>query len=309
MYSNFAFDDATEQECSLPGWVQEYRQVSTGHYRGTTVAIELPRLTILRERINVKTEQVFSAPKGQLVFYYYYDSGSAANDLVSGGANSTNVGFAWDWSDRVGFMHAGSDLLMVVLDPQLLGVTKLRSGSLHGDARIQAAHAAEWLVSVLHVLADEEGFRHLRDQLQAILPELIHDRLSLLYENCKLESDAGIAKSEEIYRRLRDRLYGTPDEALTVSALSRELSVTPAVLRKLCTEFTGVQLDNLLVKLRLNGARRSLIGARGQNCRVSDIAMDWGFMHWSRFAARYRTLFGECPSETLQCATPHHLHV
>jgi AraC family ethanolamine operon transcriptional activator len=30
--------------------------------------------------------------------------------------------------------------------------------------------------------------------------------------------------------------------------------------------------------------------------------MDWGFMHWSRFAARYRDLFGEPPSETLSQA-------
>ena len=67
MYFETTFHDATEQEASLPGWRQEYRQVSTGGYDGRTMAILLPGVEILRETISVGTEQMFSAPEGSMI--------------------------------------------------------------------------------------------------------------------------------------------------------------------------------------------------------------------------------------------------
>lgn len=299
MYTKSAFNDAIAQQASLPGWTQEYRQVSAGRYHGTIAALEFPNLAILRERINVGTEQVFSAPRGRLVFYYYYDSARRADERVLDEANATHAGFTWNWIDRIGFMRPGSDLLMVVLDPSLLGGTRLDSGSLRGDVLGQGGQVAQWLAGVLDLIAGEEGLGYAHGQLNAVLPDLVHDRLSTLYENSGLADEAGIDKPEAVYRRLRERLHDAPGEPLTVSALSRELGLSAAALRRICAEFAGSPLDTLLVKLRLNGARRALIEARGRDCRVCDIAMDWGFMHWSRFAARYRLLFGERPSETL----------
>ena len=53
----------------------------------------------------------------------------------------------------------------------------------------------------------------------------------------------------------------------------------------------------------LNAVRRELIeGPRLRNA-VSHAAADWGFWHLSRFAAQYRTLFGESPSHTLSQRT------
>jgi AraC family ethanolamine operon transcriptional activator len=52
--------------------------------------------------------------------------------------------------------------------------------------------------------------------------------------------------------------------------------------------------------LRLNGVRREL--KRGGDEAVADRAARWGFWHQSRFAADYKHLFGELPSETLRQA-------
>lgn len=49
---------------------------------------------------------------------------------------------------------------------------------------------------------------------------------------------------------------------------------------------------------RLNGARHALLQA-GTTTTVSQIAMDWGFLHLGRFAVDYHAQFGETPSETL----------
>ena len=51
--------------------------------------------------------------------------------------------------------------------------------------------------------------------------------------------------------------------------------------------------------LRLNAARQDLLeGARGR--RVTDVALDWGFVHFGWFSQDYRRLFGETPSQTLR---------
>jgi AraC-like DNA-binding protein len=62
--------------------------------------------------------------------------------------------------------------------------------------------------------------------------------------------------------------------------------------------------------LRLNEAHRELRRLGPGDARVADLARRWGFLHPGRFAAEYRALFGERPSETLRrtrgaCAAGH----
>jgi AraC family ethanolamine operon transcriptional activator len=298
MYLETAYSDAIAQEASLPGWEQEYRQVSPGKFKGRVSAVLYPGLSILRERINVSTEQLFSAPEGSLVFFYYYSS-AGPGQFVYGSDNTCPAGFAFDWKDRVGMMGVDSDLLMVVVDREPLSdQIEPRSGRCRGPSAKDAELMAEWLLAVLHTLGDQSFSGDMRSQLNSVLPDLIRDRLTLLLQRSELVQVRAIVDVETVYRKLRDWVHHAPGNFPTVSAMSRALGLQPAVLRRACLQFTGTQLDHFLTLLRLNGARRDLIAARGRQRRVSDVAMDWGFMHWSRFAARYRALFGETPSET-----------
>jgi AraC-like DNA-binding protein len=49
---------------------------------------------------------------------------------------------------------------------------------------------------------------------------------------------------------------------------------------------------------RLNAARRELKSARADAATVHEIARRWGFWHSGEFAADYRRLIGELPSQT-----------
>jgi AraC family ethanolamine operon transcriptional activator len=51
--------------------------------------------------------------------------------------------------------------------------------------------------------------------------------------------------------------------------------------------------------LRLYHVHRELWRAKISDTRVSDVANAWGFWHMGQFAADYRKLFGELPSDTL----------
>jgi AraC family ethanolamine operon transcriptional activator len=50
---------------------------------------------------------------------------------------------------------------------------------------------------------------------------------------------------------------------------------------------------------RLKRVRRGLREADARTAQVTDVANAWGFWHMGQFAADYRKLFGELPSQTL----------
>jgi AraC family ethanolamine operon transcriptional activator len=49
---------------------------------------------------------------------------------------------------------------------------------------------------------------------------------------------------------------------------------------------------------RLEGTRRAL--TRTEHGNVTDVALEFGFWHLGHFAADYKALFGEAPSQTLR---------
>lgn len=57
-----------------------------------------------------------------------------------------------------------------------------------------------------------------------------------------------------------------------------------------------------LKALRLDRTRAALTDADPGTTRVTDVAAEWGFFHFGKFAADYRSRFGEKPSETLRRA-------
>jgi AraC family ethanolamine operon transcriptional activator len=54
---------------------------------------------------------------------------------------------------------------------------------------------------------------------------------------------------------------------------------------------------------RLNAVRQELKAAPAGTATVHAIARRWGFFHTGEFAAAYRRLFGELPSQTLNPST------
>jgi AraC family ethanolamine operon transcriptional activator len=55
-----------------------------------------------------------------------------------------------------------------------------------------------------------------------------------------------------------------------------------------------------LQTLRLNAIRRVLLRVENHDASIIDVAQAHGMTHLGRFAAHYRSLFGESPSVTLR---------
>lgn len=93
---------------------------------------------------------------------------------------------------------------------------------------------------------------------------------------------------------LRQNLAEPP----TIAALCRALDASERTLHEAFREHLGTTPKAYLKTLRLEAARHDLV--TGASSRVTDVALDWGFLHFGWFSQDYRRLFGETPSQTLQ---------
>jgi AraC family ethanolamine operon transcriptional activator len=105
----------------------------------------------------------------------------------------------------------------------------------------------------------------------------------------------GLALALRAEAWLRQNLAEPP----TVAALCRALDASQRTLHQAFRDHLDATPKAYLKTLRLEAARRDLLGGAGRT-RVTDVALDWGFLHFGWFSQDYRRLFGETPSQTLQ---------
>ena len=89
--------------------------------------------------------------------------------------------------------------------------------------------------------------------------------------------------------------------AITVPDVAAAARVSPRSLQALFRRHLGVTPLAHLHAIRLDAARRDLLGAAGSApSTVHEVASRWGFGNSGRFARLYADRFGERPSETLR---------
>jgi transcriptional regulator GlxA family with amidase domain len=94
---------------------------------------------------------------------------------------------------------------------------------------------------------------------------------------------------------LRQNLAEPP----TIATLCEVLRASERTLHEAFREHLGTTPKAYVKILRLNAARQDLLRGQARK-RVTDVALDWGFVHFGWFSQDYRRLFGEAPSQTLQ---------
>lgn len=104
---------------------------------------------------------------------------------------------------------------------------------------------------------------------------------------------------ETIMRRFRRVLEENPDRALYIPEICAAIGVPDRTLRLCCHEHLGMGPKKYLLLRRMNLAQRALRTAAPDVTTVTEIATQYGFWHFGRFSAAYRSVFGELPSATL----------
>lgn len=289
------FSDASAQETALLGWRQRYSQLRPGIFAGEVQTLNLPGISISRERVNLAVAQEIASPVGTAVLVSSLSS--SAEWRVNAIRRGTDVISLYRGGTEVTAVAPDhSDVLIVVAEARLLGIAAEDippARNAIGSAQTEATK--QWLASMLVIY----GMNDAPPELDALLPGLVLDRVRGILQHFTLSSHAALRPraAYALYRQAVRLLEDQDRAPLSVADLALELGVPAASLREAFTETTGVTPGTWLRQHRLDGARRDLIRTSGS---VSEIAMKWGFWHLGRFSAYYAQRFGHTPSDALR---------
>ena len=93
----------------------------------------------------------------------------------------------------------------------------------------------------------------------------------------------------------------SPEPILALEELVAALGVSKRSVQTGFRDYLGVSPRRYMDLCRLHRARRQLVAGSLPEATVTKVATELGMWDFGRFAARYRALFGERPSETLRC--------
>jgi AraC family ethanolamine operon transcriptional activator len=305
----FSSDEASVQR--IPGWNIHCLQITAGTLDGQSVDLHLPSIQVLFEEYrNVSTGHSGTAPTGAVIF------GIAKGMKGRGRLNGI------PWSDGVSAFDSRRELDSIVPPAELISLVVGRQVLKEYAWHTEHVDLEDWLSEGPMVLNDARLAQRLAWRLlemktacqngslsaegSAVQQRLMHDVLEtlgpLVSEHlCR----QGAARRElahvDVVRRARGYVQEHADEPLQILALCRALGVSRRWLQWSFNEVMGIGPMAYLRIMRLNGARRMLLGA-APGTKVKDAVEAYGFWHLSRFSRDYRRHFGELPSQTLHRA-------
>jgi AraC-like DNA-binding protein len=91
---------------------------------------------------------------------------------------------------------------------------------------------------------------------------------------------------------------------MSLSDVCKYLDTGQASLYRICQEYFGIGIIEMMMQVRLEESRRALLRQKDHSqlheSTIREIAIRYGFKHAGRYARRYFTSFGELPSQTIQ---------
>ena len=196
------------------------------------------------------------------------------------------------WPDegmtRLGIALAGVDLAA----PRSPRVLTPAPGALGRLLRLHAA-AATLSTDSPDVVTSDVATRSLEQSLAEAL-------IGCVVDQGEDEDRAAVRSHQTIMRRFHRILEANAGEPLYVPDVCVAIGVSERTLRSCCQEHLDMGPKQFLLLRRIQLAHRALIASDCVETTVTDIATQFGFWQFGRFASAYRSMFGEPPSATLR---------
>lgn len=331
-------DDPNAQAGAIAGWTQEYDQLEPGLFEGRLTELLLDDVHLFAESTNRTLRQTCRVRSGAFWFGIpdqapnvagdggRYDHRTPSHDTASYPSGLGKIGARPITNDALAFKAGDVDFELVTpSEYQIFGIV------VKGDALARAAADADVSEKGVpdRLLADDiasigaERKAHLRQVMRSILTDgnigtapltpflrenLQSQILALLFDLCVARpAKAGPALSKPhrkwIVEQTRAYVLEHRDRPLSIPEICTHLRVSRRMLQYCFQEIYGMSPVAYLRAIRLNGVRRTLLGApTDEPVSIQSVAAAWGFWHLSQFSADYRHLFGVTPSQTRQSA-------
>jgi AraC-like DNA-binding protein len=135
---------------------------------------------------------------------------------------------------------------------------------------------------------------------RALEQGLIHALINCIAPGQPRSPSSTRLRHADIMARLEQVLAAHDDKPLPVAKLCAAIGVPERTLRACCADLMGMSPVRYARLRRLNLVRSALLRANPNAANVTTVARQYGFSELGRFAAAYRAVFGEAPSETLR---------
>jgi AraC family ethanolamine operon transcriptional activator len=291
------------EETSRP-WELIARQLDRGSLRGRKDYLVTPSVILYRETLTPAVRVQGLTPAGHQTFaiplhagprtaYFGVQPGCSRLTVVAPGALDATLDA--EYTHLILLIRL--ELLQRRLPEECLD-SLARAGDQHGLvlASDKLAGFRDLLTSALeHAFDNPQAFDH-----AAVIASLEEGLFCWLASVFALsDGRSHTARRRHGLNRALEYLRTADVSRVSVADLCRVARVSERTLRYAFQDELDLSPLAFLRRLRLHAARRELMNAEGVSPRVTNVAFRQGFLELGRFAAEYRLLFGELPSETL----------
>ncbi|WP_261398016.1 helix-turn-helix domain-containing protein [Pseudomonas sp. DR48] len=276
-----------QQKLAIPGWSQEYAQISPGAFRGRTVHAQAESVEVFEEVMNLRVEQAFHTPDNTLVFSF--DINEEALYLLD--EKTSDIWVTPESYRELSVVFRRSDLAR--MSSESLGIDDLILMPLRSQ---YCRLFTNWLSKMLSDAASNPtGINH-----QHLVEQLLEDCCFILEQGLEVGTkDARAGEGKRVIQRVIERVNDCPQDNLCALELADAADVSVRQLQHIFKRYSGLSPTQWLRTRRLNAARRDLMQSTSWEVTVAEIAMRWSFWHLGRFSDSYHALFGEYPRTTL----------
>jgi AraC family ethanolamine operon transcriptional activator len=287
------------------GWDIHYAQLGPGRCRRRWTAVRTGGLQAWCEEWSLAVLERGRAPRGAVTFVV--PVGARGDARVQGRPQPPGAVAVLFDGDELDYRSAGPACLITLsveratLDGHLRALLGRPLGELRLQGHLAGLRADERaLVRLCQRLAARaaDDPRLLRDPPRAAAEERALVAALVAGSHRSEARDLGSRRGRGLARRAEAWLRENLAEPPTIATLCGAVNASERTLHEAFREHLGTTPKAYVKALRLNAARRDLLRG-GARTRVTDVALDWGFLHFGWFSQDYRRLFGETPSQTL----------
>ncbi|WP_279244906.1 helix-turn-helix domain-containing protein [Candidatus Litorirhabdus singularis] len=290
------------------GWQAEFRQLDRGAEPVEAVALQGCTVGVMQIAFNNRVHQLAVAPEGCVTF-----------GIPTGPQAPGRIGRRPLPSESLTCFHpvggldavsqSGFSAYTIAIETTLLmdtvalfdrcGQTGLEAmlGVLVTPPPGQLAQLRSTIRSTMSIITDATISTMAKtavwEELQADLPLLLLKAWGSGEQSFYIHSSS----RARALKRALEYIHATEGQVISISQLCQQACCSLSTLERAFREHFGVSPKQYLTAVRMCSVRNTLLDG-AETRPIIDIAADQGFWHMSKFAADYRRLFGELPSQT-----------
>ena len=302
------FDNFIEMAEALHHWNIEIRQLKTCTINDTIMQLKVENFFLAYAEFSGLTQQIGKIPPGRTFAFY---TGENSKFLWRKKEIPRNALLIFPLDSKLDVIAEGTKTIPHTISfPEEELISRLQENE---------RTLYETIVSTNDlILMNEVSMEKLHEVFDRYMlsaqedPELIHTKnfytclreelISVLIEILFSEESSDVPKAKDqmvlFWDKIETYIEAHKHRPIMISELSKAVNIGERSLYRMFNDRFHLSPKAYLNTLRLNGVRNDFVNTSSSEKTISAIANSWGYWHMGQFAADYKRLFGELPSQT-----------